>query len=90
MNGVTFNPDDWKDVFVLVFLGICSVATAGIPVMIKLRKIDDQVSNSHDENLRDEITRGFREIRADIRLLSDELHTERKERIEGDLRIEGE
>ena len=85
-----FNPDDWKDVFVLVFLGICSVATAGIPVMIKLRKIDDQVSNSHDENLRDEITRGFREIRADIRLLSDELHTERKERIEGDLRIEGE
>mgnify|MGYP003584897359 CR=1 FL=1 len=90
MNGVTFNPDDWKDVFVLVFLGICSVATAGIPVMSKLRKIDTQVSNSHDENLRDEITRGFREIRADIRLLSDELHIERKERIKGDLRIEGE
>lgn len=45
-----------------------------------------QVKNEHDENLRDEITRGFKEVRADIRSIRDELHTERKERIEGDLR----
>ena len=45
-----------------------------------------QVQNSHTENLRDEISRGFREIREDIRALREELHTERKERIEGDRR----
>ncbi|AHG23812.1 minor tail protein [Mycobacterium phage EagleEye] len=83
-----FNPDDWKDVFVLVFLGVCSVATAGIPVWAKLKKIDTQVSNTHDENMRDEITRGFREIREDIKGLREELRTERIERIEGDRRKE--
>ena len=46
----------------------------------------EEVKNSHRENLRDEITRGFKEIREDIRNLRDELHVERKERIEGDRR----
>lgn len=88
-----FNPDDWKDIAILAFLGLCSVVSAGIPVWHKLKRIDDQVSNYHDENLRDEITRGFREIREDIKILRDEhrelrkeLHTERQERIEGDRR----
>lgn len=45
-----------------------------------------QVKNEHDENLRDEITRGFREIREDLRAIREELHVERKERIEGDKR----
>ena len=52
-----------------------------------------EVKNSHQENLRDEITRGFREVREDIKIILEEhrqirheLHTERKERIEGDKR----
>ena len=45
-----------------------------------------EVKNEHSENLRDEITRGFREIRADISGLREELRTERIERIEGDRR----
>lgn len=92
MGAVTpFNPDDWKDAFVLMFLGVCSVLVAGLPLWNKVRKIDTQVSNSHDENLRDEITRGFREVREDMQLLRqaqlslrDEMRAERKERIEGD------
>lgn len=52
----------------------------------KLDKIDGQVSNTHDENLRDEITRGFREVREDIRLLATALNIERQERIDGDNR----
>ena len=50
------------------------------------QQIVEEVKNSHRENLRDEITRGFKEIREDIRNLRDELHTERQERIEGDRR----
>ena len=45
-----------------------------------------EVKNSHEENLRDEITRGFKEVREDIQHLRKELHTEREERIEGDKR----
>ena len=45
-----------------------------------------EVKNSHQENLRDEITRGFKEVREDIQHLRKELHTEREERIEGDKR----
>lgn len=50
----------------------------------------DQVKNDHTDNLRDEITRGFREVRGDIRSLRDELHLERIERIEGDKQHKGE
>ena len=52
-----------------------------------------QVRNAHTENLRDEITRGFQEIREDLEILREEnrhmreeLYLERKERIEGDKR----
>ena len=53
----------------------------------------DQVRNDHTENLRDEITRGFSEVREDIKVLREDhrslredLHLERRERIEGDRR----
>ena len=99
-NWTLFNPDDWKDVFVLTFFGVCSVATVALPIWLKVRKIDDQVTNNHDENLRDEITRGFKEIREDISVvreelrldrasinsLRDDLRVERTERIDGDKR----
>ena len=45
-----------------------------------------QVQNEHSENLRDEITRSFKEVKEDLRIMRDELHVERKERIEGDRR----
>lgn len=95
-----FNPDDWRDVIVLVFFGVCSVMTVALPIWLKVRSIDDQVTNNHDENLRDEITRGFKEIREDISVvreelrldrssinsLRDDLRVERTERIDGDKR----
>jgi hypothetical protein len=55
-----------------------------LPVWLKVKKIDNQVSNSHEENLRDEITRGFREVNLALRLIQEQLNTERVERIEGD------
>ncbi|WKW87246.1 hypothetical protein SEA_CHARGERPOWER_31 [Mycobacterium phage Chargerpower] len=86
-----FNPDTPWEVALLFFLGACGLATAYAPVFIaqrsnakKLERINEQVSNTHDENLRDEITRGFREIRSDISGLREEIRTERVERIEGD------
>lgn len=75
---------DWKGVIVLMFLGVCSVAAIVLPVWLKVKKIDTQVSNTHEENFRDEMTRGFREVREDIRLLSTALNIERQERIDGD------
>lgn len=88
-----FNPDNGWEVVLVAFLAVCGVASAVLPVWLKLSKIDGQVSNSHDENLRDEITRGFKEVRADMKEmradiggLREELRTERIERIEGDRR----
>ncbi|AGT14280.1 minor tail protein [Mycobacterium phage Adzzy] len=83
-----FNPDNNWEVLLLAFIALCGAAPAVAPVWLKLKKIDGQVSNTHDENLRDEITRGFREVRQDIRLLSEALNTERQERIDGDRRKE--
>ncbi|QFG04505.1 minor tail protein [Mycobacterium phage Jeeves] len=94
MNGL-FNPDNGWEAALLALISICGLAIAYAPVVIgqrntakKLHKIDTQVSNSHDENLRDEITRGFREIRQDIGGLREEIRTERVERIAGDKRRE--
>lgn len=81
-----FNPDNNWEVALLAFLGVIPLVSAAIPLWLKIKKIDTQVSNSHEENLRDEITRGFKEIREDIRQLRGELHTERQERIDGDRR----
>lgn len=88
-----FNPDNGWEVALLAFIAVCGLFGAVAPVWItqrsqtkKLNKIDSQVSNTHDENLRDEITRGFREIRQDIGGLREEIRTERLERIEGDKR----
>ncbi|UJD21127.1 hypothetical protein SEA_SORORFAGO_30 [Mycobacterium phage SororFago] len=94
MSGL-FNPDNGWEVALLALITLCGLATAYAPIILhqrstakKLQKIDTQVSNSHDENLRDEITRGFREIRQDIGGLREEIRTERLERIAGDKRRE--
>lgn len=79
-----FNPDSWMDVFTLVALALIGA----VPLWRRIKRIDDQVTNDHTDNMRVEITKGFKDIRADIQLLRDELHTERKERIEGDKRLE--
>ncbi|QFG10401.1 hypothetical protein KIV65_gp68 [Mycobacterium phage Anthony] len=85
------NPDqvtpfiqDWKGLVALLFLVLSPIITAGLPLWFKVKKIDNQVSNDHTENFREEMTRGFREVREDIRLLSTALNTERQERIDGD------
>lgn len=70
----------------MVFLAVCGVVVAALPLWSKVKRIDEQTTNKHDENMRDEITRGFREIRGDIRGLHEEISTERRERIEGDKR----
>lgn len=90
-----FNPDSWQDVVVLLALGAMSVATAVLPVWLKLRKIDGQVSNTHDTNLRDDldsvkddisdlkeiVLQGFHQVNEAINL-------ETRQRIEGDQRRE--
>lgn len=94
-----FNPDDWMDVVALAILAAFSFAGVVAPVLINnhrryaktLGDIKEQVANSHETNLRDDIDdlawtvrEGFVEVRRDIGGLREELHTERIERIEGD------
>ncbi|BBC43589.1 hypothetical protein PBI_AN9_33 [Mycobacterium phage AN9] len=79
-----FNPDNAWETALLFFVALCSVLPLTLPFWFKIKKIDSQVSNSHEENLRDEITRGFKEVREDIRLLHEALNIERRERIAGD------
>ncbi|QFG04606.1 hypothetical protein PBI_KEZIACHARLES14_30 [Mycobacterium phage Keziacharles14] len=97
-----FNPDNGGEVALLAFVSLCGLGGLVLPVWItqkgnakKLNQINDQVSNTHEENLRDEITRGFREMREDmlgvkqdIGGLREEIRTERLERIAGDKRRE--
>lgn len=86
-----FNPDSWMDVAALGFLGLCGVVPAVLPVWAKLKRIDHQVSNTHDTNLRDDldglatsIEAGFAETRREFQLLHEALNIERRERIAGD------
>lgn len=94
-----FNPDSWMDVILLVLIALIGTAGATIPTVMSRRHsktlgaIENQVTNAHDTNLRDDIdrltillTEGFTETRKDIRGLREELRTERVERIEGDRR----
>ncbi|BBC53833.1 putative minor tail protein [Mycobacterium phage PP] len=98
-----FNPDDWMDVLALAIMAGFSFAGVVVPVLLNnhrrnaktLGDIKEQVSNSHETNLRDDIDElakavrdGFKETREDISGLRRDLRTEREERIEGDrLRI---
>ncbi|KRD08564.1 hypothetical protein ASE48_08325 [Mycobacterium sp. Root265] len=85
-----FNPDNNWEVALLAFIALCGLLTVVLPVWFKVKKIDSQVSNSHDENLRDEITRGFREIQSELRIIHENMNLERRERIEGDsVRVTG-
>lgn len=94
-----FNPDSWMDVILLVLIALIGTAGATIPAVMSRRHgktlgaIEDQVSNAHETNLRDDIDQlnqlvreGFSETRKDVRELREELRTERIERIEGDRR----
>lgn len=104
MNFTPFNPEGWIDIVGLLILSVASVLGLVLPIWLKVRKIDEQVTNSHDENLRVEITRGFKETRADIEGmrqelrderaslagLRDDLKVERRERIKGDKDKTGE
>lgn len=90
-----FNPDSWMDVAALGFLGLTAALPAILPVWAKLKRIDDQVSNTHSTNLRDDldglgdsINAGFAENRKEFQLLHEALNIERRERIAGDARRE--
>lgn len=87
-----FNPDSWMDVFILAFLGLCGLVPAALPVWTKLKRIDSQVSNTHDTNLREDLDKlaeaidaGFAENRKEFQLIHEALNIERRERIAGDL-----
>lgn len=94
-----FNPDSWMDVAALVILGLIGTGGATLTTIIARRhgktlgSIENQVTNEHSTNLRDDIdglgrlvTEGFAETRKDVRELREEMRTERIERIEGDRR----
>ena len=94
-----FNPDSWMDVVLLVIIALIGMASATIPAVMARRHgktlgaIEEQVTNEHSTNLRDDIDRisrlvaeGFSETRRDVRELREEMRTERLERIEGDRR----
>lgn len=93
-----FNPDSLQDAVVLIVLGALAMLTAVIPAYIATHKqssnIDDikeQVVNSHNTNLRDDIDKVYNavrknnlEIHESILELRKELRAERQDRIEGD------
>ncbi|QFP95515.1 hypothetical protein SEA_GAUGELDP_32 [Mycobacterium phage GaugeLDP] len=95
-----FNPDSWMDVIALGMISLFTLLGVVAPIMLTrnskqhsktLGDIREQVANSHDTNLRDDIDElarlvreGFTETRKDISGLREELRTERIERIEGD------
>ena len=94
-----FNPDSWMDVILLIAIALIGLAGATMPAVVsrrngkKLGNIEEQVTNEHSTNLRDDIdgltrllTEGFAETRKDINGLREEMRTERVERIEGDRR----
>ena len=94
-----FNPDSWMDVVLLILIALIGLAGATVPAVIARRhgetlgNIEEQVTNEHSTNLRDDIDRishlvaeGFAETRSDIHGLREEMRTERLERIEGDRR----
>ncbi|MGB0877557.1 MAG: DUF2746 domain-containing protein [Mycobacterium sp.] len=94
-----WNPDSWMDVAALVILALITTGGATLTTVIARRhgktlgSIENQVTNAHETNLRDDIdklgrmvTEGFAETRKDIHGLREEMRTERIERIEGDRR----
>lgn len=102
-----FNPDSIGDYVTLIALAFFAMASTVLPVAIplwsKVKKIEghaesanEQVSNTHSTNLRDDIDRlaesieaGFSETRTQFRQVHEALNLERRERMEGDLQIKG-
>lgn len=94
-----FNPDSWMDIAAYGLVALPATIAAAVAVRQSRQNksgIDatlDQVRNSHNTNLRDDIDEiarelraGFNEVRTDLRGIRDELRQERVERIEGDRR----
>ena len=94
-----FNPDSWMDFIALILIALIGMFGATVPAVLARRhgktlgNIEEQVTNEHSTNLRDDIDRisrlvtdGFAETRDDIHGLREEMQTERIERIEGDRR----
>lgn len=90
-----FNPDNTAEALLLAFLGFCGVISVVYPVWLKVARIDEQTTNNHEENLRDEITRNFKELREELSShrretreelsgLKQDIRAEREDRIEGD------
>lgn len=99
-----FNPDSWMDILAYCILALPATiaAVATVRGQRKQRSMHrenrrigqqtlDQVANTHESNLRDDIDAltdsirdGFSDVRRDIGGLREELRTERVERIEGD------
>ncbi|ALH46877.1 minor tail protein [Mycobacterium phage Theia] len=91
-----FNPDSWMDVFLLLGLGVLGLAGTVLPIVLgkhgkKIDRIEEQVCNTHDTNMRDDldelrelVIEGFADMRREFLAVRNELNTERIERIEGD------
>lgn len=97
-----FNPDNWMDSFVLIFMSVMlavpSIYAARSQRMVA--KLDKSINNGHspDQPLRgdvDEIRRTLSDIHRDLHTVKSELgdlraelRTERKDRLELDSRFE--
>lgn len=106
MTNTPFDVDNWMDVIAYLVIGLPALvaAVATWHNQSKYRErfnkheasqqaVLDEVKNSHETNLRDDIDaladsidRGFTEVHHQIDGLRAELRTERVERIEGDRR----
>ncbi|AUV61989.1 minor tail protein [Mycobacterium phage SWU2] len=96
----SFIPTDWFGLFAYVIVALPAIIAA-VAALRSHRTVQaqkhvavetlNQVQNSHDTNLRDDIDQlssaireGFQEVRRDIGGLREEVRIERRERIEGD------
>ncbi|MEC4616173.1 DUF2746 domain-containing protein [Tsukamurella tyrosinosolvens] len=57
MNGVPFNPDSWMDIVAILIVAVTSTigAIAGVRGHRAAKQANEQVSNSHRTNLRDDL-----------------------------------
>ncbi|AGR46444.1 hypothetical protein ODIN_29 [Mycobacterium phage Odin] len=83
---------DWKGIVALILIFVVApVVTAGLPLWLKVKKIDGQVSNTHDTNLRDDLD-GVKEDISDLKEIvlqgfsqvHEAINLETRQRIAGD------
>lgn len=87
------------EVLVAIIGVMGTIGAVALPLLLrqnrKLDAVHEQVSNSHESNLRDdidairqEVARGFGQMHHRLNLLQSDLAWERQERIAGDRRTE--